>query len=827
MSGAPVQKPSSESTRTRRQDRHVVALLGNPNTGKSTLFTALTGTRQKIANYPGVTVEAKLGTTRFENTELTILDLPGTYSLAARSPDERVATEALLGRLEETPKPDGVILVVDSSSLDRNLYLTTQVLEFGLPSVIALTMVDVARARGIEIDVEKLSRAIGVPVVEVNAPRGEGLESLRATLHKELHRPHSALKLEFPEAFQRAVESLHARLVDLGVTLGYSPTRPEAMRLIVDAAGPFFEEVAEAGGEQYCREFELLRTQACGGKSGALIEAQARYGAISTWTREARTQKKLEGRTLTDRIDSILTHRVWGTGVFLLVMGLIFQSIYSWSTPMMDLIETGMGWLGAATLSIIPPDMTLLRSLVEQGVFGGVAGVLVFLPQILILFLFIAVLEDVGYMSRAAFLMDRLMSRFGLSGKSFIPLLSSFACNVPAIMGARVIEDRNTRLTTIFLAPFMSCSARLPVYTLMIGAFVPSMKLAGFIELQGLVLFAMYWVGIIFAIPTALILKRGILKSKPTPFLMELPSYKWPGWRNVMRTLWDRGFSFVRRAGTIIFAVSILIWALSTFPRNEEVIARYENQRAATEDFSVIQQANALRNHGLNVETSESGPAWAATQDLIALIEERDSKLASIGEPNLAARAEALNRFREQHLKLREKHGVEAMLAADQRAPILISTQETLAEIDVAQESEMFRQSYLARMGKAVEPAFVPLGWDWRIGVAAIASFPAREVVIGVMGTIFNVGDADEESEPLKQVLRDARRDDGTPLFTLATGLSIMVFFALCCQCAATLAVMRRETNSWLWPLGSFLYMTGLAYVAALAVFQIGRALGG
>ncbi len=736
-------RPAGESTRSLRRDRHVVALLGNPNTGKSTLFTALTGTRQKIANYPGVTVEAKVGSMQFENTELTVIDLPGTYSLSARSPDERVATEALLGRLEETPKPDGVILVVDASSLDRNLYLATQVLEFGLPAVIALTMVDVAKTRGISIDLEKLSRAMGCPVVAVNAPRGEGLVELKATLHRELHRPRQALVLDYPEDFARAVETLHGKLVELGVPLGYTPTKPEALRLLVDASGPLFEEVAEAGGEAFLRALEGVRAEGCGGKSAALIEAQARYGRISAWTREARTQAAREGRTFTDRVDSLLTHRLWGTLAFTLVMGLIFQSIYSWSGPLMDGIEAVMGWLGEQTLALLPADMPLLRGLVQDGLFGGVAGVLVFLPQILILFLFIAILEDVGYMSRAAFLMDKLMSRFGLSGKSFIPLLSSFACNVPAIMGARVIEDRNTRLTTIFLAPFMSCSARLPVYALMIGAFVPETRLLGFIELQGLVLFAMYWVGVVFAIPTALLLKRGILKSKATPFIMELPSYKLPAWKNVARTLWDKGFSFVRRAGTIILSVSIIVWVLCTFPRDEAIDARYEPELA---------QAEAIA-----------------------------------GEE---ARAEAV------------------------------------AEIEGRQAGEQFRQSYLARAGQAIEPVFVPLGWDWRIGVAAIASFPAREVVIGVMGTIFNITDADEESEPLKQVLHEARRDDGTPLFSLAVGLSIMVFFALCCQCAATLAIMRRETNSWRWPAASFLYMTGLAYVAAWATFHVARALG-
>ncbi len=612
-------RPAAESTRSLRRDKHVVALLGNPNTGKSTLFTALTGTRQKIANYPGVTVEAKIGHMQFENTELTVIDLPGTYSLAARSPDERVATEALLGRLDETPKPDGVILVVDASSLDRNLYLATQILEFGLPSVIALTMVDVAKTRGITIDLEKLSRAIGCPVVAVNAPQGEGLHELKATLHKRLHHPAAPLSLEFPPEFVSAVDALHLKLADIGVTLGYTPTRPEALRLIVDAAGPLYEEAREAGGNAFEEEFTKLRASACGGKSAALIEAQARYGRISAWTREARTQTKIEGRTLTDRIDSVLTHRLWGTLVFILVMGVIFQSIYAWASPLMDLIEGGTSWVGDLVGSNMEDGP--LKGLIVDGVIGGAGGVLVFLPQILILFLFIAILEDLGYMSRAAFLMDRLMSRFGLTGRSFIPLLSSFACAIPGIMGARVIEDRNTRLTTIFLAPFMSCSARLPVYTVMIAAFVPNEKLLGFISVQGLTLFAMYWVGVLAAIPTAIVLKKGILKSKITPFLLELPSYKMPRPKAIALTLFEKGGAFIKRAGTIILAVSVIVWALSYFPHSEEITDEVRDTARAERESSSRSGSKLARRICTSVSTLDADALLKATRSQKALAE--------------------------------------------------------------------------------------------------------------------------------------------------------------------------------------------------------------
>ncbi|MCB9933360.1 MAG: ferrous iron transport protein B [Planctomycetes bacterium] len=808
---------SSTSTRHEghaRHDRHAIALMGNPNTGKSSLFNALTGARQKIANFPGVTVEAKIGTTRFENSELTIIDLPGTYSLAARSPDERVATDALLGRIEGTPKPDGVVIVLDASSLDRNLYIGTQVLEFGLPAVVALTMLDVAESRGIKIDTDKLARTLGVPVVVVNAPKGVGIDELKSTLHRTLHHPGKRLELSYPDDFKRGVDTLHAELCDLGVKLGFTPTRPEALRLLVDGAGPFFDECEEVGGEEWTRKFFEIRDRAAAGRSLSMLEAQTRYGAIGQWMREVKQAEAREGRTRTDVVDGILTHKLWGSLVFIVVMGLIFQSIYSWSGPLMDAIDGGFGALGDWVGGMMGEGA--LKSLVVDGVIAGVGGVLIFLPQILILFLFIAILEDLGYMSRAAFLMDRLMSRFGLSGKAFIPLLSSFACNIPGIMGARVIEDRNTRLTTIFLAPFMSCSARLPVYTLFIAAFVPQIKLLGFLELQGVVLFAMYWVGVLFAIPTALVLKKGILKSKVTPFLLELPSYKMPRPRAVGRVLWERGGSFVRRAGTIILAVSVLVWAAGYFPRSAEIDEKYDTETSTLEksyvaavvkfkpdedsesllaQFKAIDDAHEKRVSELEGEKEEIKAATAESE------RQRDSETAELASKQSAAHADY-----ENWKELAEKR----------------------ADIDNRRAGEHLENSILGRMGHAIEPAVTPLGWDWRIGMAAIASFPAREVIVATLGTIFNLGSGQEaESEPLRKVVQDATRPDGSKLFSLATGLSIMVFFALCAQCAATLAVMRRETNSWKWPLASFAYMTTLAYLAALVTFQVASALGG
>ncbi|MBX3460910.1 MAG: ferrous iron transport protein B [Planctomycetes bacterium] len=811
-----------------RPDKHTVALLGNPNTGKSTLFTALTGTRQKVANFPGVTVEAKLGTLTLDDAEVTVIDLPGTYSLAARSPDERIATEALLGRIPGTPRPDGVLIVLDASSLERNLYLATQVLEFGLPAVVALTMVDVAKDRGITVDAHALSRQLGVPVVPVNAPEKQGLSDLRAELHRALHHPGQALAVPFGDEFDEAVTDLHDVVCDLSVKLGFKPARPEALRLLVDGAGPFYDECEQVGGQAFLDEFNKLRQRASGGRSLSMIEAQGRYGLIGRWVKEARKSEDDGRRTKTDRVDALLTHKVWGTLIFVALMLLVFQSIYSWAGPLMDGIELGIGWLGAQVVNAIPEEMETLRSLLADGVFGGVAGVLVFLPQILILFLFIAILEDLGYMSRAAFLMDRLMAPLGLSGRSFIPLLSAFACAIPGIMGTRVIEDRNTRLTTIFLAPFMSCSARLPVYTLFIAAFVPDDGVGPF-NLQGLVLFAMYWVGVLFAIPTALVLKRGILKSKITPFLMELPSYKMPRPGAVARVLLERGGSFIKRAGTIIFAVSIIVWALAYFPRDSQVIEKHDAATQALNERHAAKVAMIAKSGGFTDDDPALVAAIADMEELAAVHEEsvataKDEIDDAIElEAALAERSEA---FTAALLELKRRHGG-AFEPAQEIHTSRAEHEEAVAGIENAKAGELLAGSFLGRAGHAIEPAVRPLGWDWRIGMAAIASFPAREVIIATLGTIFNLGgEQDEESEGLRGVLRNAKDEHGNPLFTLATALSVMVFFALCAQCAATLAVIRRETNSWKWPAASFVYMTTLAYIGALVTYQVASALG-
>ncbi len=757
-----------------------VALIGNPNTGKSTLFNALAGTRQRTGNYPGVTVEKKVANITVEGAKLQLVDLPGTYSLAPRSLDEMVAVDVLLGRRSDVPPPDAVVCIVDASNLERNLYLVSQVLELGRPVVLALNMVDVARERGIVIDTATLASRLNVSLVEVQGNRRIGLEALKKAIVMAVASEPPPRLSPFSQPFQDEVAKLGEAFRN--ASPGKVPPRYLVERLLLDTSGYLQDELVPHGSAAapIAEQLQAARGRLAEiGQNVPAVEAIARYGWVAE-TLSGLVERPSERRvTTSDRIDAVLTNRLSGTVIFALLMVVVFQAVFSWAVPLMDLIDGSLGALG----EWIGGQMTAgpLQSLVVDGVIAGVGGVLVFLPQIFILFFFIALLEDCGYMARAAFLMDRLMSWVGLSGKSFIPLLSSFACAIPGVMAARVIENRRDRLTTILVAPLMSCSARLPVYALLIAAFVPTTRyLQGLIGLQGLVMFSMYMIGIITAVLVALVLKKTLLKGQTPPFVMELPSYKLPSlslwpfnylvyWAQTSRgtagaslapslglvwhRMFDRGWAFIYRAGTLIFAVSVVVWAALYYPRNADV-SHWEDQQAA---LAELEPSEALL--GLTLMTGQQ----AAVGDL-------DNRIAG----------------------------------------------------------EYQRHSYLGTAGRAIEPVVRPLGWDWRIGSAAVASFPAREVVVATLSVIFNEGsDIDVEDDEQRGRLTTAIEQatwEGTdrPLFTLPVALSIMVFFALCAQCAATLAVIKRETNSWRWPIFTFAYMTGLAYVAAFATYQIG-----
>ncbi len=716
-----------------------IALIGNPNTGKSTLFSALAGVHQKTGNYPGVTVEKKLGHTTHHGRKWTLIDLPGTYSLAPRSPDEMVAVDVLTGRLPDVPALDAVVCIVDASNLERNLYLVSQVLEMGRPTVVALNMIDVAKLRGIAIDREVLAKRLGVPVIEVQANRRLGLADLKSALADELGETARAPESPFPPAFVAEVDRLAESLGALDLP------RYLVERLLLDASGYLEGRLASrlVGIDLRTTLQEARARLAEAGLPVPAVEAMARYGWVGKVLEGVVTRPDSRPITGADRLDRVLTHRLWGSLIFAVVMLAMFQALFRGATPLSDLIGDSIGLVGEFVGSFLGEGP--LRSLLVDGVIGGVGSVLVFLPQIFFLFFFIAILEDCGYMARAAYLMDRLMVRLGLSGKSFIPLLSSFACAIPGVMAARVIENRRDRLTTILIAPLMSCSARLPVYTLMIAAFIPDRVYARVISLQALTLFAMYALGIVTAAIVAWILKRTIFRGPTPPFVMELPPYKRPSARLVLHRMVSQGVGFVRRAGTVILAVSVIVWAASYFPHDRRAV---EGPYRA--ELDRLEQA-----------PSEDAPA-----------------------------------------------------------------KERLAEIRQKLAGDYQRTSYLGRAGRWIEPAVRPLGWDWRIGCAALASFPAREVVVATLGVLFDVGSEaanDPDDHRLQSALKSARwGGSDRPVFNVPVALSLMVFFALCAQCTSTLAVIRRETNSWSWPAFTFLYMTVLAYLAAFATYQIG-----
>lgn len=715
-----------------RRASGTIAVVGNPNSGKSSLFNRLTGMSQRTANYPGVTVERRMGRATLGDVAIDFIDLPGTFSLTPNSLDERIAVEVMFGRITGTPRPDAILAVIDSTRLYQGLYLVEQLLELKRPLAVALTMTDAAQKEGLEIDTARLEHKLGgARVFPVVATTGRGVDALRGALPELLSAAPPAPTGAWPE-LQRAVDELEPQLGAAG--LGYQraeierliiethPMAPEARTVILPAAAAS----AIAG----------VRQRLFGAEPPLAVEARRRY----RWVREVLDEVQTSSSVIMRRSAAFVhwLNQPWpATAVFLLTMAVVFQAVFAWATPLMDLIDAATSGLGAWVAALLGPGMS--TSFFVDGVIAGVGSVIIFLPQILILFLFIILMEDTGYLARAAFLVDRAMRSVGLSGQSVIPLLSSFACAVPSIMATRIIPNRRDRIATILAAPFMTCSARLPIYALLIAAFVPSREIL-FLNLQGLVLLGLYGLGIVGGIGTALLLRRSALRGVNPPFILTLPEFRLPNLQTVLIKLLDRVKVFLRRAGTVIFAVAVIVWALAYFPRSGEIDSNAQAQRAAA----------------------------TATLDGAAL-------------------------------------------------------EARLAEIDNQAAAAHLAQSWLGRAGQWVEPVFAPLGWDWRVSAAVIAGFPAREVVVAVLGTIYAVGGEAEEAS-LAERLSSATWPDGTLVFTLPMVLGLLVFYAWCLQCAATLAVIRRETNSWRWPVFAWAYMTTLGYTAALAINQIGGA---
>jgi len=737
------------------KSRRRIALIGNPNVGKTTVFNILTGMRQKVGNYPGVTVERKVGSLAGKDA-IDIIDLPGSYSLSPKSLDERIAYDVLMGHIKDEAAPDMVVCVVDASNLERNLYVVTQVIDVGLPVIVALNMTDAAEEAGLHIDVPALQEALGVPIVAMVASRNEGIGKLKYQMRKEDLPPratrHWAIMPAVDVVLPPLMDALEGKVAEKGRFI-------EALQCLTnDTMLEHWEERAPDFHALVIATREKLEEQKAPFRQA---EIMGRYGWLSPLVASVTTRKiDPAHRTVSDKIDAVLTHRVAGPLLFGLLLLLIFQAVFSWAEPAMDLIESGVVNLGLGVRSTFPGG--LVTDLVVDGMIAGVGNVAVFLPQILLLFFFLGLMEDTGYMARSAFIMDRLMSQVGLGGGSVVPLLSSFACAIPGIMAARTLANPRDRLITIMVAPLMSCSARLPVYTLFIAAFLPTGTVLGLFTFQGMAMFSMYLLGTVMAFVAAFVLRRIVFKGESSFFAMELPPYRMPRFRQIFWRMIDRSKAFVVRAGKIIFGMSIILWMLARFPISEAEPG-LAAQRAAAD-----QRAESSR-----IEMIDSGMSEDA-----------------------AVRA------------------VEAEMA------------DEYYTIDAAEAAYQIEHSFIGMLGHTLEPVMRPLGFDWKISAGIISAFAAREVIISALATIYSVGDVDEDSPLLRDKLKADTYEDGSPVYTPLVAVSLLVFFVLALQCMSTLAIARRETNTWKWPAVMWLYMTGLAYLFSLVIYQGGMALG-
>jgi len=719
-----------------------VALAGNPNVGKTSLFNELTGARHKVGNYAGVTVETRAGAVVARHgaaRPITVLDLPGTYSLTPIAEDEAVAFRCLAGVGVDDGPPDVVALVLDAANLARNLYLAVQLLELGRPLVVALNMMDVAAEAGTPVDPAALSRALGVPVVPTVARTGEGIGRLVQALGSIGHVPQDR-------------SELHARADD-GDLPAPPGTAPARWRWLVSAAAAGTLDLAAPDpGERAA----LAAVDPAALTAAAHARVIARYREVDAVLAEigftAAQRERAPAMSRSAAIDRVLTHRVWGLLIFVVVMATIFSSIFTWAEPVMGAIESLIGWLSGHVSAALGPGV--FTDLVTEGVLAGAGNVLVFVPQIALLFLLLGLLEDSGYMARAAFLVDRLMARVGLHGRAFVPLLSGYACAIPAILGTRTITDPRDRLATILMIPFMSCSARLPIYVLFISALFPADDRVGPFTVGSLMLVGFYALSTVSALAAGAIWKRTALRGPTPPFVLELPPYRLPRLRNTLLHVYDRTADFVRQAGTVILSVTIVLWVLLSFPRPPEAPAP---EPAPTVDVRI-----------------DPGAAQDGPEDMAR----------STSEP----------------------------VPSD-------SPQKP-------SDDSPIQHSIGGKIGLALEPVLTPMGQDFRMGIAILGSFAAREVMISTLGLVYGIEADDDNPTPLRDALREAREPDGSRRHTPLKGLAAMIFFVYACQCMSTLAVVRRETRSWKWPLVMFATMSALAYALAVLVYQVGRALG-
>jgi ferrous iron transport protein B len=700
-----------------------IALVGNPNSGKSSLFNALTGLNQKVSNFPGVTVDKKTGIARIApQLEANIIDLPGTYSLYPKSADEFVTYDVLLNPKGED-KPDMVLIIADASNLKRNLLFCSQIIDLKMPVIIGLTMMDLAKKKGVEVDLAGLERELGVPVVAINPRRNKGLQQLKKNIELIAQEKFGAPARDFIENHQLAPAVVEDIKQLYPVTSDYA-----ALHVAVNYDElHFLNKQVQTSIKASLQQHNFNKTKV---QAEEIMQRYARIKHIMHGT--VVETDPLQQQLQTERIDNLLLHRFWGYLILLVVLFLLFQSIFWIASYPMDLIDTGFGSLSGWLTEVLPDNK--VSDVFINGIIAGLGGIAVFVPQIMILFGLITILEDTGYMARISFLTDRLMRQVGLNGKSVMPLISGVACAVPAIMAARNIENRKERLITILITPLMSCSARLPIYTIMIALVIPDRPVLGFLSLQGLVMMGLYLLGFFMAIFIAAIMKLFIKIREKSYFIMELPVYRAPRWKNAAATMVEKAKIFVMDAGKVIMVISIILWFLASYgpgKQMEAVHTKYEKLQAQTTDSA------------------------------------------------------------------------------------------QLAELDKQLQSEKLSHSYAGILGHTIEPVVKPLGFDWKIGIALITSFAAREVFVGTMATLYSVGESEDSDATLREKMEAATRIDGTPVYTLATGLSLMIFYAFAMQCMSTLAIVKRETRSWKYPLIQFVYMTALAYVCSWIVYEL------
>lgn len=698
-----------------------IALVGNPNSGKSSLFNVLTGLNQQVGNFPGVTVDKKVGECLLSETFIAnIIDLPGTYSLYPRREDEWVSYKVLLQQDTEV-QPDIVVLIADASNLKRNLLFASQMIDLKIPMVIALTMLDLAKQKDITINLAELERELGVPVIPINPRKNKGIASLKKAIEYTAQHLYKAPVRDF-------INNRGLATTAIGEVKELFPEFSDykAIHYLINhehfkLAGPVQATIEEI---ELNNSFNHTKIQA--------EEILQRYQRIGSILKQSVSEPTPMQRTLfTERLDDVLLHRKWGYFILLAVLFLLFQSVFWMAEYPMMFIEWGFAKTGAWLHQVLPDSWW--ADLFVNGILAGLSGILVFVPQIMILFGLITILEDTGYMARISFLTDKLMRKVGLNGKSVMPMISGFACAVPAIMSARSIENRKERLLTILITPLMSCSARLPVYTILIGLVIPKERLLGFIGLQGLVMMGLYLLGLVMALVVSYIAKWFIKIKEKSFFILELPMYRSPRWTNVFVTMVNKAKIFVFEAGKVIMVISLILWALSFYGPPERM-------KAVGVQYDLLIQQNPAEKAALHKQKNTA----------------------------------------------------------------------------------LLQNSYAGILGSGIEPFIRPLGYDWKIGIALITSFAAREVFVGTMATLYSVGeDENENSLLLREKMQQAKRNDGSKVYTLATGLSLMIFYVFAMQCMSTLAIVKKETKTWKWPIIQLVYMTGLAYLMSFIAYQL------